>query len=208
MTTPVSEQEIPPAWFNRADESADEDFYQTPRFVAHIDQATIDALTLFYHEFIPPRCQVLDLMSSWISHLPNDLILERAAGLGMNAAELSANPQLTDHCVHNLNERPQLPYAACTFDRVILAVSVQYLVRPVEVMSSVHEVLADDGAICIAMSHRLFPTKAILAFQQLGRDDRIRLVSRYLDRAGFREVEFIDRSPAGADPLWLVIGRK
>lgn len=208
MTTPDSEQAIPPDWFHRADESADEDFYQTPRFVAHIDQTTIDALTLFYREFVPPRSQVLDLMSSWISHLPNDLPLERAAGLGMNAAELSANPQLTDHCVHNLNERPQLPYAAGAFDRVILAVSVQYLVRPVEVMASVHEVLADDGAICIAMSHRLFPTKAILAFQQLGRDDRIRLVSHYLDRAGFREVEFIDRSPAGADPLWLVIGRK
>lgn len=203
-----SVDEFPANFFRRVDESPDEEFYDTPRFVPHIDQATIDALTRFYGEFLPPGCRVLDLMSSWISHLPRDLRLARVAGLGMNERELAANPQLTDLCVHNLNEDPVLPYAPASFDRVVLAVSVQYLIRPVEVMSSVHQILADDGAICVAMSHRLFPTKAIAAFQYLGSEDRIRLVSVFLERAGFRETEFIDRSPPGADPLWLVIGRK
>ena len=203
-----TEHDFPAEFFRRSDESADEDFYQTPRFVAHIDQATIDALTAFFDEFIPPQSQVLDLMSSWISHLPDGLPLVRVAGLGMNEQELAANPRLTDHCVHNLNDQPCLPYEAGIFDRVTLAVSVQYLTRPVEVMASVHDVLADDGAICIAMSHRLFPTKAIAAFQQLTPDERIRVVIHYLERAGFENVSFIDRSPPNADPLWLVIGRK
>ena len=133
------------------------------------------------------------------------------AGLVENAfcSEVGiCDPQLTDYCVHNLNDNPQLPYEAGSFDRVTLAVSIQYLTRPVEVMTSVCEALADDGAICIAMSHRLFPTKAIVAFQQFSPEDRRRLVTHYLERAGFREVSFVDRSPPNADPLWLMIGRK
>ena len=204
----VGEDDIPAQFFRRVDESPDEEFYLTPRFVPHIDQATIDALTEFYREFIPPGSRVLDLMSSWISHLPRDVTYNRVAGLGMNERELAANPQLTDLCVQNLNDDPMLPYEPASFDRALLAVSVQYLVRPVEVMSSVRDVLTEDGAICIAMSHRLFPTKAIAAFHHLGRDDRVKLVSVYLDRAGIKDIEFIDRSPPNADPLWLVVGRK
>lgn len=200
--------DIPPEYFRRPDESPDELFYDEPRFVAHIDQATIDALTVFYRQFIPAGARVLDLMSSWISHLPDEVAYRRVEGLGMNATELRANRRLDAFCVQNLNEAPELPYETTSFDRALIAVSVQYLIRPVEVFSSLHRVLADDGAVCIAMSHRLFPTKAIAAFQQLPPQERIRLVGLYLARSGFGEVRFEDRSPPGADPLWLVIGRK
>lgn len=205
-TSETSGEAIPEQFFQRADQSPDENFYQSPRFVTHIDQATIDALTRFYAEFIPAHARLLDLMSSWISHLPDDLTLDRVAGLGMNEAELAANPRLTDFCVHNLNRDPRLPYPSGSFDRVTIAVSVQYLIRPIEVMRSVHDVLASDGGVCIAMSHRLFPTKAIAAFQHLGVEDRLGLVRHYLTVAGFREIEIVDRSPAGADPLWLAVG--
>lgn len=197
---------IPSSWLERVDESPDERFYEQPRFVAHIDQATIDALTEFYRTFIPAGVRVLDLMSSWISHLPEEVSYERVAGLGMNAAELKANPRLDDHRVQNLNDDPILPYPSATFDRVCVAVSIQYLIRPVDVMRSVHDVLRQNGAVCIAMSHRLFPTKAIAAFQYLTPKERVQLVSHYLSSAGFRQIDFEDRSPAGADPLWLVIG--
>ncbi len=198
----------PEVWFRRADETEDESFYVEPRFVAHIDQATIDALTDFYREWIAADQDVLDLMSSWISHLPTDLRYGRVAGLGMNEAELAANPQLTEHVVHNLNREPELPFDAASFDRAAIVVSIQYLVRPVEVMRAVHAVLRPGGELCVAMSHRLFPTKAILAFQELRPDERIRLVGWYLEQGGFEQVGFVDRSPVGADPLWLVTGRK
>jgi SAM-dependent methyltransferase len=206
--TDHSDEGIPAHFFARPDESPDELFYDEPRFVAHIDQATIDALTDFYRTFIPADARVLDLMSSWISHLPEDVSYERVEGLGMNATELRANGRLDAFRVQNLNDNPILPYPPRTFDRALIAVSVQYLIHPVEVMRSIHEVLADDGALCIAMSHRLFPTKAIAAFQQLPAKERIQLVGYYLDRAGFSEVSFEDQSPSGADPLWLMIGRK
>jgi SAM-dependent methyltransferase len=207
----VSDREdvtIPEPWFERPDESPDELFYDEPRFVAHIDQATIDALTGFYREFIPPGARVLDLMSSWISHLPPEVDYAEVAGLGMNGTELAANPRLDRHCVQNLNDTPELPFEDHFFDRVLIAVSIQYLIRPIEVMRSAHRVLAEDGAIVIAMSHRLFPTKAIQAFRLLGARERIQLVGHYLDQAGFEEIEFVDRSPPAADPLWLVTGRR
>lgn len=208
MNPPPDEQDLPDRWFQRIDESADELFYTAPRFVAHIDAATIEALTDFYRAFVPEGCDVLDMMSSWISHLPPERRYRRVAGLGMNAAELEANPQLTEHLVHNLNAQPQLPYEDDSFDRVLVAVSVQYLTRPVEVLTSVRRVLRQPGRICIAMSHRLFPTKAILAFHELRPADRIKLVSGYLHAAGFSGIEFTDRSPPDADPLWLVTARR
>lgn len=197
---------LPSAMFRRVDEGADSEFYAEPRFVAHIDQATIDALSGFYRAFLPRGCDVLDLMSSWISHLPEDVDYRRVAGLGMNREELQGNPRLDDFVVHDLNDDPVLPFSENSFDRVVLAVSIQYLIRPVKVMASVHNVLRPGGQICIAMSHRLFPTKAIAAFQQLGSEDRVRLVARYLAMSGFSDVQFLDRSPSDADPLWLVIG--
>jgi SAM-dependent methyltransferase len=204
----LQDDALPPQLFARADESPDSAFYREPRFVTHIDDATIDCLTAFYRTFIPENAAVLDLMSSWVSHLPPERSYERVAGLGMNEAELAANPRLDDHVVHDLNAAPELPYPDSTFDRVILAVSIQYLTRPVEVLRDALRTLTEDGEICIAMSHRLFPTKAILAFHRLGPADRVRLVSTYLELAGFLDVRFVDRSPDGADPLWLVVGRR
>lgn len=198
--------DLPEHWFERADNSPDEAFYREPRLVQHIDTATIEALTEFYRSFIPTGSKVLDLMSSWISHLPTELSLARVAGLGMNAVELEKNPQLTEWCVQDLNAEPKLPYSAHSFDRITLTVSIQYLIKPLAVMASAHQVLTPGGQICIAMSHRLFPTKAIAAFTKMAPQDRINLVCQYLESAGFKEVNFIDQSPQNADPLWLVVG--
>ena len=203
MATP----DFPDNFFDRVDTSPDADFYREPRFVQHIDQVTIDALTDWYREFLLPATDVLDLMSSWVSHYPSDVILGRVAGLGMNAAELDRNPRLTERCVHDLNADPELPYDDAAFDRATIAVSIQYLVRPVETMRSVARVLRPGGQLCVAMSHRCFPTKAIRAFHQLPPRDRVRLVGAYLDLGGFEEVVFVDRSPEAGDPLWIVTGK-
>ena len=65
--------DFPEHFFQRPDESADEKFYSQPRFVTHIDDATISSLTDFYREQVASGTRVLDLMSSWISHLPEDV---------------------------------------------------------------------------------------------------------------------------------------
>jgi len=195
--------------FARQDEQDDRLFYGTPRFVVHIDEATIASLTRAYRELLTPGAAVLDLMGSWVSHLPPDLPLERVAGLGMNDEELAQNPRYDDHVVHDLNQEPELPYPDESFDFVLNAVSIQYLTRPVEVFRSLRRALRPGGLSLVAMSHRCFPTKAIRAFHVLPPAQRIERVSGYFQQAGgFEEPVFLDRSPPGADPLWIVTARR
>lgn len=198
--------EFPEQFFHRQDESADEDFYTEPRFVTHIDDETIANLTEFYRERLIPENRILDLMSSWISHLPEDVSFADVTGLGMNAAELEANPRLNHQVLQNLNDNPTLPFADNSFEAALIAVSVQYLVKPIEVMAEIKRCLAPGGQCIVAMSHRLFPTKAIYAFQVLPPTERCQVVATYMARAGLVNVEVHDRSPAGADPLWIVAG--
>ena len=198
-----------PRTFDRQDESDDARFYAMPRLVAHIDPPTIAALTDVYRELLPAGGRVLDLMSSWISHLPHDVRYAHVAGLGMNATELDHNPRLDERVVQDLNREPELPFPDERFDAVVNAVSIQYLVRPVEVFRSVARVLRPGGLHLVAMSHRCFPTKAILAFRTLGRSARQDLVARYFsDAGGYDEAERLDRSPPVGDPLWIVMARR
>jgi SAM-dependent methyltransferase len=206
----LSESEaLPREWFDRIDPSPDPLFYVAPRLVNHIDDTTITALSDYYREVLPPGSAILDLMSSWVSHLPTDVGFTRVAGLGMNREELAANPRLTEFCVHDLNTHPSLPYPSESFDAVICAVSVQYLVRPIEVFAEVRRVLRRDGISIVAMSHRCFPTKAVRAFHVLPPDGRLELVATYHAMAGgFATAARLDRSPAVGDPLWIVTARR
>jgi SAM-dependent methyltransferase len=209
VTTPSNEN-FPDGFFDRLDPSSDADFYANPRLGAHIDQATIDALSEAYRELLPDSESVLDLMSSCISHLPEDVAYPRVAGLGMNALELDANPRLDDAVVRDLNQDPTLPYPDASFGAVVNAVSIQYLTRPVDVFAEVCRVLRPGGRYIVATSHRMFPTKAIRAWHVFQPEERVVWIQRYFELAGgFAPAEYLDRSPAGAaDPLWLVVGRK
>ena len=201
--------EFPPGFFDREDEADDARFYSIPRFVVHIDAETILALTQAYREFLPTGGVVLDLMSSWVSHLPEERKFTRVAGLGMNEMELAKNPHLTDFVIHDLNREPELPFDDSSFDAVVNAVSIQYLTQPVEVFRSCARVLRPGGLHAVALSHRCFPTKAIRAWHILPPRERLDVVRSYFMIAGgYDEPELLDRSPAEADPLWIVIARR
>lgn len=202
-------EKLPDQFFLREDESPDERFYQEPRFTTHIDDETIAEITNYYRDVLSPSDRLLDLMSSWISHLPDDMSFHQVSGLGMNREELANNPRLDDFIVQNLNTTPHLPYADASFDAVMIIVSIQYLIRPFEVFTEIARILAPGGQCIVAMSHRLFPTKAIYAFQTLSPPDRCRLVSTYMEQTELiSAIQLVDRSPANADPLWIVVGRK
>lgn len=206
---PSAAKEFPEKFFSREDETPDELFYQAPRFATHIDDATIFEITKYYREVLSPSDRLLDLMSSWISHLPSEIGYRQVSGLGMNKEELASNPRLDDFTVQNLNITPHLPYADDSYDAAMIIVSIQYLIKPLEVFSEIARVLTPGGKCIVAMSHRLFPTKAIYAFQVLTPVERCRLVSGYMEQTLLiTDIEIIDRSPRNADPLWLVVGRK
>ena len=206
---PSAAAEFPEKFFSRQDETPDELFYQEPRFVTHIDDATIFEITRYYREALSSSDRLLDLMSSWISHLPREISYQLVSGLGMNKEELARNPRLDDFIVQDLNTSPRLPYADGSYDAAMIIVSIQYLIKPLEVFSEIARVLTPGGKCIVAMSHRLFPTKAIYAFQVLTPSERCRLVSGYMEQTLLiADIEIIDRSPRNADPLWIVVGRK
>ena len=206
----MSRKQPEQSMFSREDESDDSLFYAVPRFEKHIDDQTIEAITTLYREYLVPGSVVLDLMSSWISHLPEEMEFERVCGLGMNLEELRRNPRLDDYVVQDLNADPGLPFPDSSFDAVLIAVSVQYLIRPVEVFGAIGRVLKPGGSCLVSTSHRLFPTKAIRAFMVLPAAQRCTLVASFFNYTGLFEAPVVlDRSPPGtADPLWVILARK
>lgn len=214
-----------PSWFfDRDDPSPDGRFYAAPRLVTHIDDGAVAAVGDLYAELgvdgDGPRPDgrpwvVLDLMSSWVSHLrtaPDELVV-----LGMNVAELDANPMATRRVVQDLNVDPRLPLDDGTVDAVLCCVSVDYLVRPVEVLAEAARVLRPGGPVVLTFSNRCFPTKAVHGWLALDDDGRCALVAEYVRRAGgFEEPEVQLRTPPGperggsyrGDPLYAVVARR
>ncbi|MGO9264871.1 MAG: class I SAM-dependent methyltransferase [Candidatus Binataceae bacterium] len=201
---------IKPAFFRRIDESEDEEFYRWPRRVVHIDDPAIAAVGEIYARRIAPGSAILDLMSSWRSHLPAQLQPSRVAGLGLNEEEMRDNPALTEVIVHNVNREPRLPFADRSFDAVVMTVSIQYLTRPLEVFADVGRVLRSEGPFIVTFSNRMFPTKAVALWQGANNEQRVAIVRSYFAQSGaFEKIETIDQSghdDEPSDPVWAVLG--
>ena len=200
---------VPGEAFRRSDETPDEEFYGVPRLVTHIDDRAIAAVTQLYREYFPPDGVILDLMSSWVSHLPPEIEYARVVGLGLNHMELDANPRLTESIVQSLNRTPALPFGDQEFDAACICVSIQYLTNPIAVLAEVGRVLRPGAPIVITFSNRCFPTKAVMVWQMLDDTGHIALVERYLAEAGcWENIEHHVAPPRrGSDPLYAVLAR-
>lgn len=238
--------------FRRSDPSPDSSFYDSPRFVTHIDDVAIARLRTYYLHNLPVRGRVMDLCSSWISHFPSPL--EEAAigtaakdsgrshgnspvavakgrelevvGLGMNAAELSANPILSSFICQDLNTTPVLPTHLAPLDATTCVVSIDYLTQPVVVLASLLSLTKEGGTVHLVVSNRCFPTKAIGRWLRVGEQERLHMVGDFLWWAGWRKVEILTLEGDGEgvngkgsrvmawfgarteDPLWVVRARK
>jgi len=200
--------EFPPEAFARQDEGDDAEFYAPIRLVTHIDDAAIAALSEFYGATLKAGGDVLDLMSSWVSHLPDDLPLGEVIGHGMNAEELRQNPRLTDWFVQDLNRNPVLSLADASLDAALCCASVQYLQNPVEVFAEVRRALRPGAPFIVAFSNRCFWTKAVAIWRALGLEDHARLVHLYFHRAGYSSITVhMLREGTSSDPLIAVVGR-
>lgn len=191
----------------KLDESNDSLFYTAPRLVTHVDERFIEQLTELYQERLQPNSCILDLMSSWVSHLPADMAFERVEGHGMNAEELAKNPRLDSYFVQNLNEDQTLPFEDRTFDAVLNTVSVQYLQHPEAVFAEIYRVLKPGGIAIVSFSNRMFYQKAIAAWRDSSDASHIALVKRYFASVqGFGQPEVIANQGPATNPLLQMMG--
>lgn len=198
----------PDEYFRRVDPTDDALFYLPPRKVVHIDEGAIAALGAVYAELLPPAGTLLDLMSSWRSHLPDELASSAeltVVGLGMNAEEMADNPQLARFQIHDLNRDPRLPFPDASFDGAMCAVSVQYLTRPIEVFADVARVLKPSAPFLVSFSNRCFPTKAVAVWQATTDAQHVQLVGSYFSLSGsWDEPQGRIWRPPSGDPLYVV----
>lgn len=195
-------------------------FYSEPRFVTHIDEGFIQQLTDLYRERLTAGTRIFDMMSSWVSHLPDDMEFEHVEGHGLNAAELAKNPQLDHYFVQNLNENPTLPLADQSFDAVLNTVSIQYLQHPEAVFTEIHRILKPGGVAIASFSNRMFYQKAIQVWRDASEPARVELAKSYFKAIpGFSDPEAIVHVSSipsilqmlgipGGDPFYALIARR
>ncbi|MBF2066902.1 MAG: class I SAM-dependent methyltransferase [Calothrix sp. C42_A2020_038] len=204
----------------KLDDTDDKLFYSFPRFVTHVDEGFIQQVTDLYRQLLKPNTRILDMMSSWVSHLPEEVQFAHVEGHGLNAEELARNPRLNHYFVQNLNENPQLPLKDQDFDAVINCVSVQYLQYPEAVFSEIHRILKPGSVAIFSFSNRMFYQKAIEAWRESSETRRIELVKSYFQSVpGFSTPEVIARQSqvpnflqwlgaGGGDPFYAVVAYK
>ncbi len=209
-----------PTQRQKLDGGNDREFYDTPRFVTHVDAGFIDRLTSLYRERLAPHTRIFDMMSSWVSHLPDELQFEYVQGHGLNAEELAKNPRFDSYFVQNLNQDLKLALETESFDAVLNTVSVQYLQYPEAIFAEVYRILKPDGIAIFSFSNRMFYNKAIAAWRDGSETDRVELVKRYFQSVtGFSTPEAIvkvSQAPdllrwlgaGGGDPFYAVIAQK
>jgi len=204
----------------KLDDANDTLFYSSPRFVTHVDEGFIQQLTDLYRDRLQPNTRIFDMMSSWVSHLPDEMSFAHVEGHGLNAEELGRNPKLNHYFVQNLNDNPKLPLPDQDFDAVLNTVSVQYLQYPEAIFSEIYRILKPGGIAIISFSNRMFFQKAIQAWREGSETSRVELVKSYFQSVpGFSSPEVVahtSQAPqflqwlgaAGGDPFYAVIASR
>lgn len=130
----------------------------------------------------------------------------------MNTKELSANKHLTSYITKDLNENPTLPEIPDgSIDVAICSVSIDYMTRPVELLSEVRRTLKDGAWMHCTFSNRCFPTKVVGKWLRMSEEERTRWIGGYFwaDEGGWEHVEEVVLNRGGYDdPLYVVRARK
>jgi SAM-dependent methyltransferase len=188
----------------KLDRSDDALFYAEPRFVHHLDGAFRARLTALYRQRIPPCAVVLDLMSSWVSHLPEDVAYERVIGHGLNEQELAANPRLDQHWIQNLNIEQQLPLADASVDVTLMVAGWQYLQQPEAIAAELLRITRPGGEVIIAFSNRMFFQKAPQIWTDGGDREHLDYIAKVLVAQGWPPPTIMAESTSAPGPMgWL-----
>jgi SAM-dependent methyltransferase len=174
-----------------------------------VDATALAAITELYREVMPAGGAILDLMSSWVSHLPPEIHYRRVVGLGVDACVLAENPFLDEWRVQDLNRDPHLNFADGEFDGAAICGAVQHFRRPAEVIREVGRVLKAGSPLVVTFSNRCLCTPATGCWRLFDETGQLGLVARYFAEAGnWTDVRCLDRTPpGGGPPLYAVVAR-
>lgn len=164
---------------SRENDENDQLFYHSPRLVQHLDSTAQSIVSSFYGRLLKKGTKVLDLMSSWQSHLPRSHSTCTVLGLGLNRQELERNENLDSYYIQDLNKNTRLPYDDQSFDAAICTVSMEYLCRPREIMAELARILRPGGLFAVTISERWFPGKQIHPWAELHPFERQGLILNY-----------------------------
>ncbi len=202
---------------NKSDISDDGIFYQQPRFVHHLSDSFRNRLTSLYSEYLLNHYIILDLMSSWVSHLPSNISYKKVIGHGMNEAELSSNERLGKFFVQNLNKKQNMPIEDSSVDVGLIVAGWQYLQYPEKVSLELSRVIKSDSLLIISFTNRAFWTKAPNIWTYSSEEKRIEYVTSVLTSNGWRiEKILIEKTQdkrlfgfysSESDPFFSVIAR-
>lgn len=213
---------LQPSQRTKLDDTDDNLFYDYPRFVTHVDEGFIQQLTDLYRDRLKPNTRIFDIMSSWVSHLPDEIEFAHVEGHGLNTEELARNPRLSHYFVQDLNQNPALPLPDQSFDAVLNTVSIQYLQYPEAVFAEIYRILKPGGVVIVSFSNRMFFQKAIQAWREGSETDRVGLVKRYFESVpGFSTPEVVTHQPqlsassflqwfnlSAGDPFYAVLAHR
>ena len=202
---------------NKSDISDDEIFYQQPRFVHHLSDSFRNRLTSLYSEYLLNHYIILDLMSSWVSHLPSNISYKKVIGHGMNEAELSSNERLDRFFVQNLNKKQNMPIEDSSIDVGLIVAGWQYLQYPEKVSLELSRVIKSDSLLIISFTNRAFWTKAPNIWTYSSEEKRIEYVTSVLTSNGWRIEKILNEKTqdkklfgfysSESDPFFSVIAR-
>ena len=202
---------------SKIDFADDQIFYQQPRYVHHLSDSFRSRLRHLYLNYLHKHYVILDLMSSWVSHLPEDITFKKVIGHGMNEAELSSNKRLDRFWIQNLNQTQNMPIESSSVDAGLIVAGWQYLQYPEKVALELSRIIKTDSLLIISFTNRAFWTKAPNIWTYSSEDGRVEYVSSVLMENGWRieniykektmEKKLLGIYSAESDPFFSVIAR-
>ncbi len=202
---------------NKIDSTDDEFFYQQPRYVNHLSNSFRNRLTELYKNYLCSHHIILDLMSSWVSHLPPNESYKKVIGHGMNEPELRANKSLDSFWVQNLNKNQNMPIEDSTIDIALIVAGWQYLQYPEQVSQELSRIIKSNSPLIISFTNRAFWTKSPNIWTNSTEEERIYYVKEILNTNGWKVERIISEKTfenkifgfysTESDPFYSVIAR-
>ncbi len=201
----------------KIDSSDDQSFYNHPRYVYHISESFRNRLTDIYSEYLYDHHVILDLMSSWVSHLPNNISYKKVIGHGMNDSELSSNKRLNSFWVQDLNKSQNLPIEDSSIDVGLIVAGWQYLQYPEKVSLELSRIIKANSLLIISFTNRAFWTKSPKIWSDSSEEKRVNYVKSVLFSTGWRvekiynektyDKKFFGFYTSESDPFYSIIAR-